>query len=108
MIRPGDVVTVDFPGATGIKRRPAVVLSSDEYHKHRPDLILGVLTTNLASAKTPLDHVLTDWAAVGLHAASAFRSYFGMTTRAAVRVIGRLTDQDWQIIRERVQRAISV
>ncbi|WP_231859737.1 type II toxin-antitoxin system PemK/MazF family toxin [Microcystis aeruginosa] len=24
----GDVVTVDFPGVTGIKRRPAVVLSS--------------------------------------------------------------------------------
>ena len=26
----GDVVTVDFPGVTGIKRRPAVVLSSDD------------------------------------------------------------------------------
>lgn len=23
---PGDVITVDFPGVTGVKRRPAVVL----------------------------------------------------------------------------------
>ncbi|WP_267879525.1 MULTISPECIES: hypothetical protein [Kamptonema] len=28
---PGDVVTVDFPGVTGIKRRPAVILSSVIY-----------------------------------------------------------------------------
>jgi len=26
----GDVVTIDFPGVTGIKCRPAVVLSSDD------------------------------------------------------------------------------
>jgi mRNA interferase MazF len=28
----GDVIVVDFPGVTGIKRRPAVVLSSELYH----------------------------------------------------------------------------
>ena len=38
---PGDVVTVDFVGATGIKRRPAVVGSSGLYHQHRPDRIRG-------------------------------------------------------------------
>ena len=38
---PGDVVTVDFMGATGVKRRPAVVVSSERYHQHRPDLVLG-------------------------------------------------------------------
>jgi mRNA interferase MazF len=32
MLKPGDVVTVEFPGAQGIKRRPAVVVSSDVYH----------------------------------------------------------------------------
>lgn len=31
----GDVVAVDFPGVNGIKRRPAVVLSSMTYHKNR-------------------------------------------------------------------------
>lgn len=32
---PGDVVTVDFPGVRGLKRRPAVVVSTDLYHSHR-------------------------------------------------------------------------
>ncbi|BAY85071.1 hypothetical protein NIES267_45690 [Calothrix parasitica NIES-267] len=31
MFDAGDVVTVDFPGVTGIKRRPALVLSSAVY-----------------------------------------------------------------------------
>ncbi len=52
---PGDVVTVDFVGATGLKRRPAVVVSSALYHTHRPDLVVGVLTTQTAQATTPLD-----------------------------------------------------
>lgn len=34
----GDLVTVDFPDATGIKRRPAVILSSAIYHAIRPEL----------------------------------------------------------------------
>ena len=31
----------DFVGATGLKRRPAVVVSSALYHPHRPDLVVG-------------------------------------------------------------------
>jgi mRNA interferase MazF len=42
---PGDIVTVDFPGVTGIKRRPAIVLSSNEYHAIRPDIIIGLITS---------------------------------------------------------------
>src|SRR5689334_2681152 len=96
MVRPGDVVTVDFAGATGVKRRPVVVVSSDVYHAHRPDLILGVLTTNVAAATAPTDYMLQDWAAVGLHSPSAFRAYVGMALQSAVQVIGHLSDRDWQ------------
>ncbi len=48
----GDVVTVDFPGFKGIKRRPAVVLSSTIYNTTRPDLILGLITTKTAILAT--------------------------------------------------------
>ena len=27
LLVPGDLVTVDFPGARGVKRRPAIILS---------------------------------------------------------------------------------
>ena len=43
MVKAGDVVTVDFPGAAGLKRRPAVVISTDEYQRHRPDVIVAVV-----------------------------------------------------------------
>jgi mRNA interferase MazF len=103
-----DVVTVDFPGATGIKRRPAVVVSSKLYHTHRPDMILGVLTTQLAGATTPLDYLLQDWSLAGLHKPSAFRSYLGMAIPAAVRVIGHLSDRDWQGIQACLALAFSL
>ena len=43
-MKPGSVVVVNFPGATGIKRRPAIVVSTELYHTQRPDLILAVVT----------------------------------------------------------------
>jgi mRNA interferase MazF len=100
MPNPADVVTVDFLGATGAKRRPAVVVSSDQYHADRPDVILGVLTTRLSSATAATDHILLDWAASGLHSPSAFRSYFGMAIRSSVHVIGHLSDRDWQAVKD--------
>src|SRR5438105_2222515 len=106
MPKPGDVVTVDFPGATGVKRRPAVVVSSDLYHSDRPDLILAVLTTNVRAANTSTDYLLQDWAGAGLHAPSAFRAYFGMAVPSAVRVIGRLSDRDWNEVKARMKLAL--
>jgi mRNA interferase MazF len=105
---PGDVVTVDFVGATGIKRRPAVVISSALYHTHRPDLILAVLTTQIAQATTPLDYILQDWANAGLHRPSAFWAYFGMATPSAVQVIGHLSARDWQGVQDCLTRALAI
>ena len=95
MPEPGDVVTVDFVGATGVKRQTAAAVSSRLYHAHRPDLILAILTTQVTTATTPTDYVLQDWAAAGLRRPSAFRTYLGMVTPAAVHVIGRLSARDW-------------
>ncbi len=98
MVNAGDLVVVDFPGATGIKRRPAVVLSNADYHNARPDVILGVITSNTAQAITAFDHVLLDWQAAGLRMPSAFRTYIGMATPRMVHIIGRLSERDWQAV----------
>jgi mRNA interferase MazF len=107
MPRPGDVVTVDFSGATGIKRRPAIVVSSDVYHAERPDVVLGVITSNVSNATSSTDYLLADWSTSGLKKPSAFRSYFAMALPGNVRVIGHVSDRDWQSIRERVHRALA-
>jgi mRNA interferase MazF len=107
MPRPGDVVIVEFAGAVEAKRRPAVVLSSDSYHAERPDVILGVLTTNISAATASSDYALRDWHAAGLHAPSAFRAYLGMALGTAVRVIGHLSAADWEQVHSRVHAAIA-
>jgi mRNA interferase MazF len=56
----GDVVTVDFPGVKGIKRRPAVIVSSEVYNNSRPDVILGLITTKTSKAGAT-DYLLKDW-----------------------------------------------
>ncbi len=45
VLNAGDLVSVDFPGVTGVKRRPAVILSSATYHAIRPDIIIGLITS---------------------------------------------------------------
>lgn len=51
MFETGRVVVVSFPGVTGIKRHPAVIVSSDEYHRLRPDMIVGLITNKFTRRK---------------------------------------------------------
>ena len=60
MIKPGDVVMLEFVGARETKMRPAVVVSSALYHGCRPDVIVGVLTTQTAKANAPTYYPLTE------------------------------------------------
>jgi mRNA interferase MazF len=108
MIRPGDVVTVDFPGARGIKRRPAVVVSTDTYHKTRPDVILSLLTSQVAVATGPTDYVLQDWQTAGLRRPSAFRAFLATLPTASLTTIGHLSEQDWRKVQGCLQIALAV
>ena len=106
-LEPGDVVTADFPGVTGIKRRPCVVISSETYHQTRPDVILGLLTSQLSGAVDPSDHVLQDWTAAGLRKPSVFRTFlFTLPARSILR-IGHLTDGDWKGVQAAVGHALA-
>lgn len=106
MASQGDVVLADFAGAVHTKRRPLVVLSSDDCHRQRPDLILGVLTTNVAAATTDSGYVLLDWVTAGLKLPTAFRSYLGMVHPSSVRVIGHLSDRDWYGVQQALRKAL--
>lgn len=108
MVDPGDVVTANFQGTTGAKRRPAVILSSTLYHTLRPDIVYGLLTSNVAAAKFSTDCVLQDWAAAGLRVPTAFRSFFGMDLASGVQKIGRLSPRDWQAVQACVRLALAV
>jgi mRNA interferase MazF len=108
MLKPGDVVSVDFPGVKGIKHRPAIVVSTEDYHDHRPDVIVGLLTSQTQDATAPTDHLLHDWAVAGLHRPSAFRTFLAtLPARVATR-IGHCSDRDWQAIQNCLEIGIAV
>lgn len=109
MPTPGAVVLVDFPGVQGVKRRPAVVVSSDAYHAQRPDVIVALLTTNLKAATATTDYLLQDWQTAGLNQPSALRVYLAMVEQSVVGpAIGQLSANDWAEAQARLQIALSV
>ena len=107
IFNPGDIVTVDFPGVIGVKRRPAVVLSSATYHTNRPDVIVGLITTQTTSLGVT-DYVLQDWQAAGLRVASVFRSFIvTLPPYANLICIGHLSERDWKGVRACVKVALA-
>ncbi len=106
MLRPGDVVWAEFPGAKEKKERPCVVVSSELYHSTRPDVLLAVVTSNLVIATAPTDYVLFEWEAAGLQEPSAVRIYISPRWQNQVRRIGRLSDPDWAEVQARLRLAI--
>ena len=63
----GDVVLVNFvfSDETGIKRRPAVVLSSEVYHRGRQEAIIAAVTSNVDRVLVG-DHLIVGWREAGL------------------------------------------
>jgi mRNA interferase MazF len=104
----GDVVVADFPGVTGTKRRPAVVLSSTLYHTVRPDIILGLITSQTTSAIEATDYVLQDWQSTNLRVPSAFRSFLvTLPSSAITATIGKLSEQDWNAVKACVRLTLA-
>jgi mRNA-degrading endonuclease toxin of MazEF toxin-antitoxin module len=102
-LSPGDIVIAALPGAKVTKSRPAVVLSTAEYQKHRPDVVLGLITTRLVDPASPTDCRISAWRSAGLHAPSWFRLFLVTLPQRDVRRHGRLSDGDWTEVRVRVE-----
>lgn len=106
-LRAGDIVTIDFPGVKGVKRRPAIVVSSSTYHQHRPDVIVGIVTSQIQRATAPTDYLLEDWAKEGLYRPSAFRTFLATLPATAATHIGHCSERDWQGIVDCLRKAIA-
>ena len=98
-MKSGDVIVGAFPGAETTKVRPAIVLSTELYHRHRPDGIVGLMTTQRPRDLAPTDCELRDWREAGLHQPSFFRLFPVTLLQRNVRVIGRLSEFDWASVR---------
>jgi mRNA interferase MazF len=93
--RQGDILLVPFPftDQTGVKQRPAVVLSSDQYNRNHPDVILAPITSQIFYT---MDEIrLVDWKDAGLLKPSVIKPVLSSFEITLVRrSLGRLSDSD--------------
>jgi mRNA interferase MazF len=99
----GDVVLVPFPftDQSSIKKRPAVVVSSNGYNTHRRDILIMAITSQV---RQPLDFgeaMIIDWHASGLVKASVLKPVFTTIEPSLVlRSMGHLAPIDIKTLRE--------
>jgi len=92
----GDIILVNFvfSDETGIKRRPAVVLSSVEYHQGRQEVIIAAVTGNTERLLTG-DLLIKDWEAAGLFFPSIVTGILRTIKHSMItRKLGVITTQD--------------
>ena len=95
--RRGDVilVPVGFTDQSGVKRRPAVIVSSDEYNARSPDVMIAAINSNLLAIRHPGDHLIRDWQQAGLLRPSLARTKIATVEAAIIdRRLGRLCGDD--------------
>jgi mRNA interferase MazF len=103
---PGDVVLLSFPGIKQTKVRPAVIVSSRMFNRVRPDIIFGLVTSQINTAVAATDYRLQDWSQAQLTKPSAFRAYFVTLPRSEVRFkVGKLSDRDWRGVQDKTKLA---
>lgn len=101
----GDVILVRiaFSGAVGYKRRPAIIISQDPFHKAGSKFIVAALTSNVSPPWRLGDRQLSDWKSAGLLKPSALRGVLATVDQAdIVRHLGTLTPNDLSKVRQGV------
>ena len=106
------MVNVPFTGQSGAKRRPALVVSTDTFHRKLPDVIVCPISsqTRYFQRPGPGDHPMRDWRAVGLKHPSTVRisNILAVEKRIINRVLGVLSAEDLTGVERALARAFGL
>ena len=105
---PGDVVLVLIPyqDAVAVKTRPAVVVSSSDFNQ-AGDVWVVAITSH--APRSTWDYGLLDWQTARLQFASTVRMLVASVSHDRVQLrIGRLSDRDWDAVKQQVHRVVDV
>jgi mRNA interferase MazF len=98
-----DVVLVPFPftDQSTTKKRPAVVVSSEAYHRQRPDIILMAITSQFRPANTVGEVAVQHWQNAGLIKPSVLKPLLAtIEKRLVIRTMGKLHADDRAALRK--------
>jgi mRNA interferase MazF len=80
---------------------PAAVISSADYHRHRPDLLILAVTSQTRPAQLFGEATVAKWQQAGLLKPSVIKPVIATIDRALVlRRLGRPEDEDKQSMRQ--------
>jgi mRNA interferase MazF len=99
----GDVVLVPFPftDQSAIKKRPAVIVSSDIYNSKRPDIIIMAVTSQMQSAGYFGDIIVNNWQKSGLLKPSVIKPIFTTVEKKLIlKKLGALDKEDQLSLKE--------
>ena len=106
----GDLVLVEFvfTDETGSKKRPALIISSDNYNKNRHEVIVAAITSNIARILTG-DTMIDGWEEAGLIYPSLVTGVIRTIKKNMIsRKLGALTKQDLTKVQENLKKAIKL
>ncbi|KOP25629.1 growth inhibitor [Hapalosiphon sp. MRB220] len=97
----GDVILVPFPftDQTTTKKRPSVVVSSNDYQRQRSDLILIAVTSQANPATSFAEMTITEWKAAGLLKPSIIKPVLTTIDKMLIiKKLGELQEVDIQAL----------
>ena len=106
----GEVVLVRFvfTDETGAKRRPAVIVSTGDYHRNRREAIIAAITSNVDRLLVG-DHLIAGWQEAGLLFPSVATGIIRTIRQAMIeRRLGVMPPADMQAIREKLRQVMGL
>lgn len=106
----GDVVLVSFvfSDETGERRRPAVIVSSEAYHKSRQETIIAAITSRTDRILAG-DYLIKDWREAGLLFPSLATAIIRTIKQAMLsRRLGTMSQADMEAIDDNLRAALNL
>lgn len=106
----GDVVLVSFIFAdeTGVRQRPAVIISSDAYHRGREEVIIAAITSRTDRVLEG-DYLIGGWRRAGLLFPSVATGIIRTIKQDMVaRKLGAMPQVDMRIINRKLRMALDL
>ena len=103
------LVPFPFTDQSTIKKRPAIVISSDNYNQSKPDIILIAVTSQVNVTLQFGEVLIDDWAGAGLIKSSVIKPVITTLQRnLVIRTLGKLQSPDFQELKNILQQIINV
>ncbi len=101
------LVPFPFTDHTGIKKRPAAVVSTTGYNASRRDIVIMAITGQVRQPLGFCEAMVADWQGAGLIKASVLKPVFSTVEQGlVVRAMGQLSVVDLKALREVVADVI--